>query len=304
MSFDIQNFYEELDRYYQQHDNVKAEAFLLDMVDRTRALHDVGILPDSCPSCIPAATINLEYVSVCNETACFFRGISRFQRSIEFFDDALLELEHFSRQKTANYATILFNKAGTLRLMGHYDEAIAAFEGSESFFLEESNKNCYLLASIHNNMALTYQDQKFPEQAIKYIQLALADLPEIPETCAERGTSFNNLAAAYIRLGDYEAAKKAIDTSIAILKEFDHGLNAHYPAALNTLASLSYKKGNYTEALEGFQLALEKTEMIFGKNIDYKNGCLNLADTCDKLNKPALAKQYREEAAQVQRNLI
>ncbi len=303
MSFHIQQFYEELDRHYQEHDNEKTKAFLLSMVAKTRGLHDVSVIPISCPSCVEMPTVNLEYVSVCNETACFFRGISEWQQSLTYFDYALEELALFYQKNTANYATILLNKAGTLRLLGQYDKAIESFRQAEHYFLHEDTTNHYLLASIYNNLSLVYQDTGQLQEAADCTLKSLSCLPKQDDLLVERATTLNNLSVIYDRLGNTEKAKTAILDSIAILKDMDCGVNAHYPAALNTMATLLFKEGLYIEALASFKEALEKTELVYGKNIDYVNGCLNLAETCEKLNDQAMADTWRNEAETIKNQL-
>lgn len=303
MTFDQNAFYQELERHYARRDNHETERFLLDMAERTRGLHDVSILPLSCPSCVETPEINLEYICVCNETACFYRGISRWESSLYFFDEALAELERFSRKDTGNYAVILLNKAGTLRLMGRLEEALCAFKKAEAFFRKDPSRNGYFLASVHNNMALVYQDQSLPEQAAGYLELALSELPSAAETREERAVSLNNLAAIYEKLGNYEAAEQTVEKSISILKNLDGGRNAHYPTALNTAALIRYRRNDYAKAADAFREALEKTEQIYGKDMDYANGCLNLADALYKLDEPEKAALYTEEAEKIREQL-
>ncbi len=299
MAFSIRKFYEELDRHYQKHDNRETEAFLLDMVRRTRHLHDSMPTQSACPTCAVFPTVNIEYVSVCNEAACFFRGISKWQKSLELFDEALRELEFFSQTDTPNYAVILLNKAGTLRLLGNHELAIETFKKSETIILKSQSPNPFILASISNNLALVCQDMGQWEDAAKHIQKALSYLPEGDNTCIERATTYNNLAVTCRQLGRLDDAFDAVNRSLRILEGADGGLNAHYPAALNTLASLYFQRGDDQQALELFKSALTKTEIIYGRNIDYAKGCLNIARTYEKLNDPVQAEKYRKSAEEI-----
>ena len=93
MAFDISRFYQDLDACYGNHDNAATEAFLKksrDVADRAGAPMPVNT---GCPSCVTPLEPNWAYVSVCNEMACFYRGLSRFSESLEVFELAQKELE-------------------------------------------------------------------------------------------------------------------------------------------------------------------------------------------------------------------
>ena len=110
MAFDLNRFYRQLDEHYAAHDNTATEQFFKD--SRQKAYQDglADPLPAGCPSCAPPIKPNMAYVSVCNEMACFYRGLSRFQDSLDAFAQAQEELESLCLQNTAEYATILLNK--------------------------------------------------------------------------------------------------------------------------------------------------------------------------------------------------
>jgi tetratricopeptide (TPR) repeat protein len=303
MSFSIQKFYEELDHFYELHDNEKTREFLQSSIERTRSLHDVSILPVSCPSCVETPTVNIEYVTVCNETACFLRGLSEWEKSVFYFDEALHELELFYLKNSPDYATILLNKAGTLRLMGNFSASMEAFQKAENYFQNAETPNAYMLASINNNLSLLYQDLDQLDEAINCTLKALSYLPDSPDMVVERGTTYNNLAAIYARKNDTEHALQAIRESLSLLKDQDSGMNAHYPAALNTYASLLFHEEDYEQALSVFKEALEMTQLIYGKNTDYVNCCLNIAATYEKLADTQNAESFKNEAADVKSQL-
>ena len=93
MSYDIARFYRQLDERYDAHDNAATELFLRE--EREKAWREGATLPanEGCPSCVPAIEPDLAFVSVCNEQGCFYRGLGRFDASLEAFRAALDELE-------------------------------------------------------------------------------------------------------------------------------------------------------------------------------------------------------------------
>ena len=81
-----------------------------------------------------------------------------------------------------------------------------------------------------------------------------------------------------------------------ILSRLDGGLNAHYPAALNTRGALLYRTGDYAGALSDFALAAEKTEIIYGRNVEYGAACANCAAACRALGRADEADAWQARA--------
>ena len=227
MAFETREFYKELDRHYRALDNEKTCEFLQEMADETRGQHasgderTYGVSGAETPEC------NYDYVTVCNEYGCFLRNTSKWERSLETFKEALLELERHQQQDTANYATIRLNMAGTFRQMGNYDKAIELFSESEAFFLnsEDKGKYSYLLASVYNNLSLVYQDKEDYEQAAECGLEALKYLPDHKDV--QRATTLNNLAGVCLKQGRLDKAEETVNESIGILKDIDGGMNFH-----------------------------------------------------------------------------
>ena len=85
--FQLTEFYKQLDSYYAVHDNAGAEAFM--KKSQQEALDQGAIDMKIVCDCPGAKTLpdepNINYVSVCNELACYYRGMSEFQKSIDTF---------------------------------------------------------------------------------------------------------------------------------------------------------------------------------------------------------------------------
>lgn len=291
---EIDKFYQELDSVYSTNDLGRIESFLLDSRQHFYELGQAPLFSQGCPSCIPEAEPNLDYVSVCNELACFYRGLSRWQESMDNYASAIDELKRFRLNDTPNYAMILLNMAGACRLMGDRDRALQNFRQAGEIFKSSGVDDPYIYASLYNNIALVYQDAGDVDSAMKYLLLALENIEKTPENVTELGSTCNNLAALYISAGEPEKAQEYINRAITALRQV--GDEAHYPAALNTRGTLSFRRGDYAAALEDFSAALELTEKVYGKNKEYISGCENCAKACDMLGDSKGAKHYRQLA--------
>ena len=303
MGFDLQRFYQELDEYYAAHNNENTEKFLLKSRQQVCDSGQIYPINMGCPSCIPKLEPNYEYISVCNEIACFYRGISKFEESLENFLLAQRELESLYQKDTLEYATILLNKAGTYRYMGKLEAALENFRLSEEILERIKEVQPQVLAGLYNNMGLVYLDMSVPQKAEFYFQKALPLVDKNQERIVEQGTTRNNLAVAFQALGKMEDAVNAMNEAVEILSKLDHGENPHYPAALNTRGTFLYHVGKIEEALKDFEGALTKTRLIYGENIEYAFGCDNCAAALRKIGKNKAAEQYEKLAYDIRRRL-
>ncbi|RHP47580.1 tetratricopeptide repeat protein [Clostridium sp. AF32-12BH] len=303
MAFDLTKFYKELDTCYAEHDLEKTERFLKEQ--QKKAYESGAWIPQNngCPSCVPEMEPNMDYVAVCNEMACFYRGLSRWEESLETFSLAQKELESLYRKHTAEYATILLNKAGTYRYMGKLKEALEHFLQADRIYAGLDYKDPGTLAGLYNNIGLVYLDRKQPREAADYFRQAMEKLDQCEDCETERGTTWNNLAVAYDQKGEREKAEEAIEEAIQILQQLDGGMNPHYPAALNTRGTFAYRKGNYEQALADFEEALQKTRMVYGENTEYASGCANCALVCRKLGREDEAKKWEEKQREIEEKL-
>ena len=298
MAFDLQRFYRELDASYDAHDLAATERFLLSAREASRQDPVITSGSEGCMSCAPQIAVNLDYVCVCSELGCFYRGLSRWRESIAAFEQAQSEMEQYYATDNPEYGVVLLNKAGAYRYMGDLPAALAAFEQARKR-LEASDKTPPLtLAGLYNNIGLVRLDLREAEAALSLFDRAMALLGAPEEHPTEYGTTCNNLATAYGRLGKMEEAAAAADRAIDTLSALDGGDNCHYPAALNTRGLLRYRQGDAAGALADFTLAAEKTRLCYGENIEYVNACANCAACCEWLGDAsgALAWHAKERA--------
>ena len=99
-----------------------------------------------------------------NELGAFYKHRDNLEKAAEAFLKAKTYLE--AAGKDANYATLINNLAGTYRLMGRYEDAIALFEEAIEVYQAHPETPKELSSSGYNNLALVYLDTgKFLEAA-------------------------------------------------------------------------------------------------------------------------------------------
>lgn len=299
MAFHIKQFYQDLDAHYDQRNNAETEKFLLRCKQEAFEEGKAPIVRPTCPSCEPDILPNYDFISVCNELACFYRGLSRFQESLDTFSEAQKELESLYQTETLEYGTVLLNKAGTYRYMGDLKNARAHFERAESILSRLPSAPAPVLAGLYNNIGLVWLDEKDPGTALSWFARALPIVDADPELIVEQGTTRNNIANADLMLGRKEDARLALDQSIEILSQLDCGRNPHYPASLNSRGAIRYQEGDYAGALKDFLAALDKTRDVYGENIEYAAGCSNCALVFDALGQKEKADQMRTLADRI-----
>lgn len=303
MAFDLKQFYDQLDAYYAKQDLEQTEAFLKEQQEKAYEKGNWIPQNEGCPSCVPEMEPNMDYVAVCNETACFYRGLSRWEESLEAFSLAQKELDSLYRNHTADYATLLLNKAGTYRYMGKLNEALDTFRQADRIYANLEHTDPGVLAGLYNNIGLVYLDRKQPREAADYFKQAMEKLNQCEDCEVERGTTWNNLAVAMDQQKNREEADAAVEEAVAILSNLDGGRNPHYPMALNTRGFFAFRNGQYELALADFKEALGKIRAVYGENAEYAAGCGNCAVACRKLGREDEAGMWEWKMKQVEEKL-
>ena len=316
MSFDTKSFYAELDGYYARYDNEATEKFLLDYLD---SVENSMIISAGCGCCGDGDSCDTDAVSeqdkewlisrsqgmiaVLNELACFYRGISRWSECIDAFNRLKTEMETCGIMCSDNYALVTLNLAGAYRLMGDYNKALEAFGEAREILALNGKNDPYSTASLYNNEGLVYQDMKEFTKAADHFEKALEHMRLVPDNDAEIATSLSNAAMAYYSAGNMEKAQKMLDEALAIFSDLDGGMNPHYAGCLNTKALFSFHAGDIELAAKTFELAIEKTRLVFGENREFIIGCRNCAYAYSKLGNEEMNKKYSDMAAAAEAKL-
>ncbi|PWM37531.1 MAG: hypothetical protein DBX46_03075 [Clostridiales bacterium] len=246
----MEKFFEELDALYQAGNVDRTEQFLKRYLEH-------------CP--------REERITVLNELAGFYRGISRYEESEAASKEALQLLEENGMENSAQYATAMMNLAGTYRLSGRLDEA----EGMMRQAAEMLDEEDYAYASTLNNLSLIYHKKGDIAKAEELAGAALTWMRSHGSPEHEVATSLNNLAAMKMSRGDWAGAAELLEEALTFYKAMPEP-NIHYAAALSAKGVLCFRQGDLEGAEKAFERALLLTEHFFGHNAEYQSTLENL----------------------------
>lgn len=318
MSFDTKSFYDELDGYYSRCDNAVTEQFLLDALDNVEnsMIISAGCSCCSCDSdsCETDGGITAQdkdwiisrsqgIIAILNELACFYRGTSRWPECIDAFTRLKTEMEQCGITGSDNYALVILNLAGAYRLMGDFQKALDTFSESRRILNANGKNDPYSTASLYNNEGLVYLDMKDFARAAEHFEKALEHMRLVPDNDAEIATSLSNAAMAHYGSGNSEKARAMLDEALEIFAALDGGMNPHYAASLNSKALFAFNAGETELAAKTFELAVEKTRLIFGENHEFVIGCRNCAFAYSKLGNTEMSEKYAKMAAEAETRL-
>ena len=277
MSENLKAFYTSLDQAYANGDKDDVEKLLLTQAN------------DSCTSCDQFSEINLASIS---ELGAFYRGVSKYETSIRYFESAADIIRRFLGEDSVEYATNINNLAGTYRLMGNYEKALELFLSAGKIYLKTVGESHYLYACVLNNISLVYQDLRDFPQAVRYLLHSLELIKIIPDSAEELATGYSNLSSLYQQMGEYEKSYEALKKALKVISK----QSPHYPAVLNNLAALQFKNREYEKAKDTYLNVFENVQNFFGKSAEYAIACENLSSVYSRLDQPAKSLFYLTEA--------
>jgi tetratricopeptide (TPR) repeat protein len=278
----IENLFEQLDNLYESGDPDGVETFL-----KTTLLAFEVNGEDNRP----------EYVSLLNELAGFYRGVSRYAESAEEFGKALALMEEQGQTESPAFANILMNLAGLFRLMGESENSRNMFLRAKQLMEASVARDDYAYASVLNNLSLAYQETGELDLALdaqtRSLELIRSGVAGGTfGSTHEIATALNNLAAVNMRLGHFDEAETYIRDALNIYAAMPEE-NIHHAAALTTYATVKFLHRDYDGAIATYEQSLPLTERFFGKNIEYAYTMRNLATAYEALGDiPAALGKY------------
>jgi tetratricopeptide (TPR) repeat protein len=240
-----------------------------------------------------------EFISVLNELAGFYRGVSRYTEAAELFLRALQLLEVAGLATSPAFATVLMNLAGLYRLTGQLAETITLFLRAKELLENADNRDDYAYASVLNNLSLAYQGTGELDLAFRLASDALTLLRTGSGAVAdaardmthEIATALNNLAAIDIQRGKYDEAEPLIAEALDLYNNMPEE-NVHHAAALSTWATVLFAKRDLDGARDAFTRSLALTYKFFGRNIEYAQVERNLSAVYETLGDMTNAKRH------------
>ncbi len=207
-------------------------------------------------------------LTLLNELIGYYRETSQAQASFQLADQARILLSKMGLEGTIPYATTMLNIANAYRAGGRLQDSEQCFGQTMEIYRRLLAPDDMLAASLYNNMSLLSQEMGNFAQAKERLLRALDIVKQHPEAYFELAVTYANLAATCLRRNEDEEAAGYFKEAIAIFEA--HGIEeAHYSAALASLATYYYKKGEFGMAAENFRKAMDCVRRSLGENEHY-----------------------------------
>jgi tetratricopeptide (TPR) repeat protein len=223
------------------------------------------------------------YVAALNDVGSVLRTLKRLDESEATFRKAA-EIELRARGREADYATCINNLAGTYRLKGDYETAVALFEEAIEIYRVEVGTEHFVYLSALNNLGLVYQDMKRYDEAERLHRQVLAVLERSGKRNATYATTLNNLASVAMATGRFPEARDFLERTLELYAETAGTESVLYLTGLNNLAAACFMAGDYALAEEYFSRALTLIGRLLGTDHpDWTRTRRNLDRTREKL---------------------
>lgn len=218
-----------------------------------------------------------------NELIGYMRETSQVEASYEYADAALKLMDKMELNGSTAYATTLLNIANAYRAGGRLKDSLRLYEQVLALYGSLLQEKDMLVASLHNNISLLYQEMddfiKAKENLIKALDIVKMN----ENTAFEEAVTYANLAAACLRLDEDEEAAEYCKKALALFDDLQIR-DSHYCAALSALGTYHYKHKDYREAAVCFERAMKGVKETLGENEYYHRLKENLKSCRDAMD--------------------
>ncbi len=215
-----------------------------------------------------------------NELIGYCRETSRVEESYQLADQAVKLADRMGLAGSVPYATTLLNVANAYRAGGRLQDSLHYYQETMAVYAQNLAPEDMLVASLWNNMSLLYQEMQDYMQAKECLLKALAIVEKHPEKYFELAVTYTNLASTCLALEQDEEAREHFVRAIELF-EAHQVLDAHYSAALSSLGTYHYRRGEYTRAAGYIRKAMECMKAFLGENEFYHRLRENLQE-CER----------------------
>lgn len=225
-------------------------------------------------------------LSLVNELMGYYRETSQVEASYEMAEQARKLSEKMGLEGTIPYATTLLNIANAYRAGGRLQDSMECYQETMKLYQTLLPADDMLVASLHNNISLLYQEMGDFKAAREHLlsALAIVEKKTDQEVSFELAVTYANLAATCLQIDEDEEAAGHARKAIEIFEA--HGVgDAHYSAALASLGTYHYKKGDYQRAASCFRRAMECVRRSLGENEHYRRLEASLQECEKKMRK-------------------
>lgn len=255
-------FYQQLDAFYAAGDAEGAEIYL-------RAALDETWLDEHN---------HADRATVYNELMGHYRTSGDFEECELAMKGLLREIRALRLKSGLEYATLMLNVANAQRVLGMLVEAERNFLIVRDEFEAMFEPDDYRLASLYNNIGLTYRAMGQTDIARSYFERALDIVHRIPEARTAVAATCSNLADMLAGEGDLDTASVFAQEAVGVYAEPEMPLGIDYSAALSAAAHIEYLRGDFGAAVELYNRAADSLERAFGKTRAYITICRNLVE--------------------------
>lgn len=234
---DINVIMQQINLLLQENEVAKAEEAFLDGLAQAMS-EDTGVA-----------------LQLLNELLGFYRETGQTEKSYKTAKQAMDLAEKMGISGTVPYATTLQNVANAYRAGGRLADSLKAYKEAAEIYEKTLSCDDMLVAGLHNNLSLLYQEMEEFAKAKEELRKAL-QVVEKKEALFEIAATYTNLAGTCLQLGEQEEAfsyaREAVERFEALQQE-----GTHYCGALTALGSCYFEQKEYGQALEVFHRALD-----------------------------------------------
>jgi len=199
--------------------------------------------------------------------ALVYEGKSEFSRSVDLYQNALVQYKKAFWETTVNLASC-YNKAGlACNLKGDFDLAIKYIEQALKIDIIVFGINHICTAMDYNNLGWLYKNKKDYDSAIVYYKKSLnIKLAVLGENNLDSATNFDNLGDVYLIKEVYDQAKICYEKSLNI-RLCKLGEN-HIDTAIsyNSIGDVCLIKGEYDRGKFYYEKSLNIRLSVLGEN--------------------------------------
>lgn len=188
-----------------------------------------------------------------------YRTISEYRIARDYAELALASYRHSGDWR--GLAEAYFGIALTEKYEGDYESSLRNCE--QVLQLIGDHPATFLLGKTYSNMAGICHFLKRPQEGIRYLERAI-DYYENTEHSVLAAMAHNNLGLNLVITGQWDRAQEAYERSLALLRDADERQES-IPMALDSLGELALLRGNFVEAREHLEHAVEMAGMTDNK---------------------------------------
>ena len=261
------------------------------------------------------AETNPLQLSILNELMGFYRSRGEHAKNQPIINRALNLADSMHLAGTEAGTTTLINAATSLRAAGDYNRAEKIYTQALNESAKTLGAKNRKLAALHNNLSMLYSETGRTSEAIEELNQALEILQNTstdPDCDIDIAATHTNIALAMLQ--DF-SQNSAVNTTDVLESAFNHASTSvrmyvagnnedqpHYASALAGFAQVQCARGEYAQAAESYNKALDLIAECYGKDSEsYAITAENLRQT-RKLAKKVTEK-VTEESIEVSKEL-